>query len=139
MEEMIDTDEPLFQETLRSEPFWMLVACILARQTSWAAAAPVFAKLRTKFSSPLKLAQASAAAVSALVEPLGLMSRRAFAIRDLARAWAVKPFQTGDEVEAIAFLGKYGGNSWRIFVEGDFDVEVADADLRRYLEQRGSK
>jgi len=42
----------LFQEDLRSEPYWMLVACILVNRTRWAQAWPVFNGLRIAASTP---------------------------------------------------------------------------------------
>ena len=48
----------LFQEDLRTEPFWMLVACVLVNVTRWAQARPVLDGIRATWPTAAGLAAA---------------------------------------------------------------------------------
>jgi hypothetical protein len=48
----------LFQEDLRTEPFWMLVACVLVNVTRWGQARSVLDGIRARWPTAADLAAA---------------------------------------------------------------------------------
>src|SRR5712692_7984660 len=70
-------DDRLFQEDLRTEPFWMLVACVLVNVTRWAQARPVLDGIRARWPTAAGLAAADLSEVEQVVRCLGLGRGRA--------------------------------------------------------------
>lgn len=72
--------------------------------------------------------------VRLLISRLGLQNRRH---RQLIRMSAHYAFiwDGGDPAE-LPGIGKYGADSYRIFIRGELDVGPSDKELRKYLEWR---
>ena len=67
-----------------------------------------------------------------IIRPLGLWRRRA---RQLIRMSVSCAFLwDGRDPLDLPGIGKYGSDSWRIFIRGELDIEVEDKELKRYLE-----
>ena len=124
---------PLFQEALKTEPFWMLVACRLVNRTTWKKAEPVLAALRETWPEPRLLAVADVYDVGDTVQTLGFRQGRAASLIDLASAWDRERPKTAEDVLVLPGCGTYASDSWAIFVEGRTDVDPVDARLREYL------
>lgn len=131
-------DEPadgeLFQERLRKEPFWMLVACSLVNLTTWQQARPAMDLILARYPTPEALAAAEPEDLHEVLRPLGLWRRRAVSLVRLARRWlTVDP--TSVKIHELPGCGKYAADSWAIFVEGRTDVDPTDGKLLWYLRQ----
>ena len=124
----------LFQESLRTDPFWMLVACCLVNRTKWQQAEPVFDQIRQRYPTINEVADASMSELERLIQPLGLYKRRSVSIANLARAYAEGPPRNAEEVKGLPGCGQYASDSWAIFVDGRRDVEPNDVELRTWLE-----
>ena len=136
-------DGVLFQEWLRGDPFWMLVACQLVNLTTWRQARPAFWRIRLGcYGLPSVLASRSEESLHDALRPLGLWRRRAKSLIRLAKSWC----EEGPPGDAAAVLdrpgcGRYASDSWAIFVDGRTDVEPDDGKLNWYMERlhgRGS-
>lgn len=125
---------PLFQESLRDEPFWMLVMCCLVNRTSGAQAKRAFEQLRAVYGTPDELVGADVSFVENALKPLGLWRLRAGRIVEMAKCWALREPRTRDDVLALPGCGRYAADSWSIFVERDYGVDPTDKRLREYLD-----
>ena len=124
---------PLFQEALRAEPFWLLVACSLVNRASWRVAGPVHARLRSGWPDPAALA-AAGPDLELVLTPLGFGSRRGILLRRLAAPWAARPARSASDVLSLPGCGPYAADSYAIFVEGRRPArEPSDHYLRVYL------
>lgn len=131
----------LFQDQLREEPFWMLVACILvnrkkyAQPSAWVQVEPVYRTVRGTWVDPWMLGRANPELLQEVLEPLGIVERRAENIRNLARLWTSSAVHyTAEDVELLPGCGKYAADSWAIFVEGRLDRKPTDKKLRERWE-----
>jgi endonuclease III len=131
----------LFQERLRSEPFWMLVACSLVNLTTWQQAEPALEALRQGWPTHEALARAQPEDLHPVLRPLGLFRRRAISLVGMAQGWLRDSGPRGTmDVYRLPGCGKYAADSWAIFIEGRTDVQPTDGKLLWYLSQlRSSK
>ena len=126
----------LFQERLKHNPFWMLVACQLVNLTSWKQAEPAFQWLLARYLIPETLAAADPADLHDVLRPLGLWRRRSIMLIRFAHAWSRRRPRSYDDVLDMPGCGKYSADSWAIFVEQRFDVQPKDSKLNWYLDRR---
>jgi endonuclease III len=70
-----------------------------------------------------------------LLEPMGMANVRFKRLMGLSRDWLRRGDpESADDLEANYHgMGRYAGDSWRIFVEGRRDVEPTDRVLQEYL------
>lgn len=74
--------------------------------------------------------------VADVIRSLGLYNRRA---RQLIRMSTFYAFLwDGTDPTMLPGIGKYGSDSYRIFIRGELDIPVEDKELRRYLEWKRS-
>lgn len=135
----------LFQECLKYEPFWMLVACILVNRTKWTAAEPVLAAVRERWPTTHRLSWADQGELEEVLRPLGFGRQRAGRLIDLAKEWQriyvfenQRRVRTADEVLKLPGCGKYAADSWAIFVEERLGVKPTDRALKEYLATKNS-
>jgi len=119
----------LIQEELRSDPWKMLIACILLNRTKIRQVRPAFHDIIEKWPSPERLAAADHDEVRDVIRPLGFHNRRTQTLIEMSTQWA-----SGErDPRALKGVGRYALDSWRIFVEGECDVEVTDKELAKYV------
>lgn len=128
----VEGRETLFQERLKDRPFWMLVCCQLVNLTSIEKAEPVLEYLMQHFFI-YTLAKTPEERLYPILKPLGLHTRRAKSIVGLAKAWERHPPETAADVMNLPGCGQYAADSWKIFIEGDLDVQPDDGRLQWYL------
>ena len=126
-------DDRLFQEDLRTEPFWMLVACVLVNVTRWAQARPVLDAIRARWPTAAHLAAADPSEIEQLVRCLGLWRGRSPKLVGLAAAWSQGEPRSRSDVLSLPGCGAYAADSWEIFVLGSQDVVPTDRSLLSYL------
>lgn len=125
----------LFQEELRREPFWMLVACALVNKTTWEQAEPAFLTLRKRWPTAEKLAKARPSSLEPVLRPLGLWRQRAARLPLLARRFLESPPTSAKDVLMFPTCGHYASDSWAIFIERRTDLNPTDGKLAWYLEK----
>ena len=70
--------------------------------------------------------------VELLVTYLGLQRRRSQALIRMSTAYAC--WWDGRDPTDLPGIGRYGADSYRIFIRGELDVQPTDKELRKYLE-----
>ncbi|KAF2863675.1 DNA glycosylase, partial [Piedraia hortae CBS 480.64] len=103
----------LIQESLRSEPFWLLVACSLLNKTNSRSALPIFHTLKTTYPTPEDIISADEETIKEMLRPLGLFNKRAKTLKDLAGEWVEHPPQRGKryKVKDYPDTGDHNGNA----------------------------
>ena len=129
-------DGLLFQQYLRDDPFWMVIACQLVNQTSWQVAKPAFWSIVARCDGrPEVLASTAPEDLHDVLRPLGLWRRQAIGLPRFAEAYLQRRPNTAQELLALPGVGKYAADSWAIFVDGRTDVQPSDGKLNWYMEQ----
>ena len=82
--------------------------------------------------TPLHLLEEDPLNVEALLSHLGLQRRRTVSLRRMSAAYAF--LWDGVDPDDLPGIGKYGADSYNIFVRGQLDVKPTDKELRKYLE-----
>lgn len=122
----------LFQERYSHDPWALLCCTICLNLCSGREFEKIHEDLFSLWPDPVSMALADPADVETLVSPLGLQGRRA---RSLIRMSAAYAFTwDGDDPDDLPGIGKYGADSYRIFIRGQLDIPVEDKELRKYLE-----
>jgi endonuclease III len=83
------------------------------------------------WGSPYEMATADTVDLEALLSPLGLQRRRAKSLIRMSTAYAF--LWDGRDPMQLPGIGKYGSDSYRIFVRGETRITVEDKELKRYL------
>ena len=123
-----------FQERYRDDPWKLLCCVIMLNLTSGRQLEGVDVELFRRWPTAHELALADATEVAEVVRSLGLYNRRA---KSLIRMSVVYAFLwDGSDPLSLPGIGKYGSDSYRIFVRGEITIPVEDKELRRYLEWR---
>jgi len=131
----------MFQEALRAEPFWMLVACQLVNRATWTKARGVLTEVRRAWSTPWLLADAEFGDLEVILRPLGLSAGRTRNLTAFAAEWRKHSLTTSwgdltrEKVLALPGCGPYDADSWAIFVEGRRDVMPTDHKLTWYARE----
>lgn len=123
-----------FQVILASEPFWMLVMCVLVNRTSGKVAAPVLDDVRRRWPTPDSLSTADVSELEKATARLGFGKRRSTNLVRLAESWCSRLPKTSADVLEMPGCGRYAADSWAIFVERRSDVEPTDSVLTAYLD-----
>ena len=122
----------LFQERYRSDPWAVLACAICLNLCTGRAFEAVHRDLFALWPSPLHMATADPEELRILLSQLGLQNRRSAALIRMSTAYAV--LWDGRDPMDLPGIGKYGSDSYRIFVRGELDVRPTDKELRKYLE-----
>ena len=126
----------LFQERLKYNPFWMIVACQLVNLTQWGGQAePAFRWLLATYLTPEALADADPEDLHEAMKPLGLWRRRSTMLIRFAHAWSQGRPTCYDDVLKLPGCGKYAADSWAIFIEQRLDVQPKDGKLNWYIDR----
>ena len=120
---------PLLQETYQSNPWKMLVCCILLNLCKRTTVDKVREKLFKKYPSPEKMAKADDDYLIKLFNPLGFQKRRTNLIKKMSSQY-IKGF---DKVTELAGIGDYANDSWEIFQNNNYNVKPTDKVLKEYL------
>lgn len=122
----------LFQERYRGDP-WRLLCCVICLNLcTGTALESVHLELFRRWPTSLHMATASIEEVEGVVRYLGLQRRRAISLIRMSTAFAC--WWDGGDPEDLPGIGKYGADSYEIFVRGNLSVRPQDKELRKYLE-----
>jgi methyl-CpG-binding domain protein 4 len=129
----------LLQLKYRSEPWKLLVACILLNRTSRRQVDGVIDDLFLDYPTPEALSQARERDLSELLHPLGMQRNRATRLIAFAEDWIALDFMWQGttpngltELSALTGVGDYALDSYRMFVLNDRTVDPTDKELRRW-------
>lgn len=121
----------LIQEDLRWEPWRLLVACMMLNQTSMKQVRPVLWTFFATWPSPEDAAAADQTKMAEMLQSLGLQNRRSEMIVRMSRAFL--DWLPSQDVRELPGVGKYGADSYNMFIRGDLVEDVTDKELRRYV------
>ena len=122
--------ERLIQEDYLESPWKMSVVCILLNQTTNQQVRKILDDLFVLIKSPQHCTVTSPDEIYQIVRSTGFGNVKSRRIIEMSKAW-VRGFNRVDDLPGI---GKYGKESWEIFVEGKTDFVPTDKKLKAYLE-----
>jgi len=122
---------PLLQEIYLTDPWKMLVCCMLLNLTNRKQVDTVREELFTKYRTPKDMMNADHRKLADILKPLGLYNRRATSLR-LMSAGYINGFKSVDELYGI---GQYAKDSWEIFQNKNNNIKPTDKVLQEYLRQ----
>tara|TARA_Y100000114_G_scaffold79802_1_gene73476 strand:+ start:664 stop:1065 length:402 start_codon:yes stop_codon:yes gene_type:complete len=122
---------PLLQEIYLSDPWKMLVCCMLLNLTNRKQVDTIRKQLFDKYKTPQDMMNADHEELANILKPLGLYNRRANSLRKMSEGY-IKGFKSVDELYGI---GQYAKDSWDIFQNSNFNTKPEDKVLQEYLRQ----
>jgi len=122
----------LIQEELRGNPWRLLVACMMLNQTSIKQVRPIIWDFFVRWPTASAAASADVDEMADFIRTLGLQNRRAALIVKMSAALC--SWDGSGDVRSLPGVGRYASDSYRMFVSGDLVEDVADKELRRYVE-----
>jgi len=120
----------LIQERYRRDPWKILAVCILLNRVRGSFADPIIGRFFERYPTATDFLSTWVRPVGDLLRPLGLMTTRYRNLKMMTEDYA-----TGKPFDQIRGIGRYGQDSWRIFVEGNLNVHPTDKKLRQYLKE----
>ena len=121
----------LFQEEYRADPWAMLCCVIMLNQTNARQLRGIHHEFFRRWPDPVSLALADPATVEGVIAPLGLQRRRARSLIRMSAAYAF--LWDGIDPASLPGVGKYGSDSYRLFIRGELEISVDDKELKKYL------
>jgi endonuclease III len=122
--------EILIQEDYINDPWKMLVCCILLNQTNNKQVRPILSSLFEFIPHPQSAISCDKESLAAIIKTTGFQNTKADRIVKLSQKW-IDGFE---QVSDLPGVGKYGVDSWNIFIERDLSVIPTDKKLLAYLE-----
>jgi endonuclease III len=121
--------EILIQEDYLDNPWKMMVCCILLNQTNNKQVRPILSSVFELIPDPISTIGCEPERLAAVIKTTGFQNVKASRIIKLSQKW-VDGFSDAIELPGI---GKYGRDSWEIFVNDNLDIDVTDKKLEAYL------
>lgn len=122
--------EILIQEEYINSPWKMLVCCILLNQTNNKQVRPILSSVFELIPNPVSTIGCDPERLAEAIKTTGFQNVKASRIIKLSQKW-VDGFIDAIELPGI---GKYGRDSWEIFVKKNLSVEPTDKKLIIYLD-----
>lgn len=121
----------LFQERYSHDPWKLLCCTICLNLCTGKVFETVHEDLFSLWDSAYEMSQADAIDLETLLSPLGLQRRRAKSIIRMSTAYAF--LWDGKDPDDLPGIGKYGADSYKIFVRRETGVQPQDKELKKYL------
>jgi methyl-CpG-binding domain protein 4 len=121
--------EILIQEEYLTDPWKMLVCCILLNQTNNKQVRPILLDLFRYIPNPESASIANPLEISSIIKKTGFQNVKADRIIKLSNKW-VSGFK---EVSELPGIGQYGKDSWEIFINKNLSIIPTDKKLSAYL------
>jgi endonuclease III len=109
----------------------MLVCCILLNQTSNQQVRKILPELFELIPEPHSAAMVDPELIQSTIRSTGFSKIKTKRIIAMSRKW----LEGFDNVGELPGIGRYASDSWEIFVNNNFSLEVTDKKLRMYLER----
>ena len=107
----------------------MMVCCICLNQTNNKQVRPILDILFATIPDPNSAIYCESERISECLKSTGFQNVKADRIKKMSQTW-IDGFNDPSELPGI---GKYGQDSWDIFINGNLRRETADKKLRIYL------
>lgn len=120
----------LIQEFLRDDPWRLFCAVQMLNLTSAKQVWPLLPEFFERWPDPVTFSKVPEEEVAEFIRPLGLYNRRAKNLKRMTDAYLDGAWLVPEDLPGI---GKYGGDSYRIFVEGYLVQDVQDKELKNYV------
>jgi methyl-CpG-binding domain protein 4 len=121
--------EILIQEEYLDNPWRMMVCCICLNQTNNKQVRPILDILFSIVPDPVSAISCEKERISECLKSTGFQNIKADRIKKMSQKW-IEGFENPLELPGI---GKYGQDSWDIFINGNLRRETSDKKLRIYL------
>jgi endonuclease III-like uncharacterized protein len=122
--------EILIQEEYTSDSWKMMVCCILLNQTNNKQVRPILNSLFNFIPNPQYAIACDKEKLAEIIKTTGFQNVKASRIVKLSEKW-IEGFECVSDLPGI---GKYGLDSWNIFIREDLTVTTRDKKLKAYLE-----
>lgn len=122
--------ERLIQEEYIDDPWKMLVCCILLNQTHNRQVRPILSSVFELIPDPISASGCDEKRLAVVIKTTGFQNLKASRIKKLSQKWAEG---ISDPAE-LPGIGRYGLESWEIFVNRNFGIQPTDKKLSAYLE-----
>ena len=126
----IQSREILIQEDYVNDPWKMLVCCILLNKTNNKQVRPILSSVFELIPDPMSTIGCDPKVLAAVIKTTGFQNVKASRIIKLSEKW-INGFK---DVSELPGIGRYGKDSWKIFIEGVVDTIPTDKKLLAYLE-----
>lgn len=121
--------EILIQEEYLDNPWKMMVCCILLNQTNNKQVRPILSSVFDLIPTPISTIGCDPLELAAIIKTTGFQNIKASRIIKMSDRWL-----TGfNSIEELPGIGRYGKESWDIFVGGNINIEPTDKKLKAYL------
>ena len=124
----------LIQDKYAHDPWKILVVGILLNRTRGSFAEPVIDEFFRRYSGPLALLTAKEDEVIETIRSLGFFRKKTEHLRRMSIGWL-----KFTPVDKLTGVGRYGHDSYRIFVDKDLTVKPLDKKLRQYLKEKNER
>jgi endonuclease III len=120
--------ERLIQEDFVDDPWKMLVCCILLNQTSNLQVRKILPALFKLIPTPEICSLTDPQKIVDIIRTTGFYNIKTKRIQDMSRAWI-----ENNKIQNLPGIGKYGQDSWEIFINKNLEVKPTDKKLLAYL------
>ena len=121
----------LFQERYRHDPWRLLCCTICLNLCTGRALESVHIRLFEMWPTPLEMAVADASELESVLRHLGMQRRRARALIRMSISYAC--LWDGGNPMDLPGIGRYGADSYEIFIRKNLSISPMDKELRKYL------
>lgn len=121
--------EILIQEGYLDNPWRMMVCCICLNQTNNKQVRHILDILFTIIPDPYSAISCPKEQISECLKSTGFQNVKADRIKKMSQKW-ISGF---DDPLELPGIGKYGQDSWDIFINGNLERETSDKKLAAYL------
>lgn len=122
--------EILIQEDYLDDPWKMLVCCILLNQTNNKQVRPILSSVFDLIPNPMSASEVDVKVLAEVIKTTGFQNVKASRIKKLSQKWT----EGFSSVSDLSGIGKYGNDSWEIFINKKIDITPTDKKLAKYLE-----
>lgn len=122
--------EILIQEDYLDDPWKMLVCCILLNQTNNKQVRPILSSVFDLIPNPMSASGVDAKVLAEVIKTTGFQNVKASRIKKLSQKW----MEGFSSVSDLPGIGKYGNDSWEIFINKKIDITPKDKKLAKYLD-----
>ena len=120
-----------FQERYREHPWRLLCCTIMLNLTTGVALESVHEDFFRYFPAPESAVSGDTELMTLILQPLGMQNIRVKRIKGMSRDYLE---WDGKDPADLYGIGKYGSDSYRIFVFGELLDDVNDKELKKYVE-----
>lgn len=122
----------LIQDEYRGDPWRIMVCCILLNQTSNKQVRPLLENFFNRYPSPESIRENDHLEISEMIRTTGFQNVKAQRIIKMSQKYC----EGFDDPKLLPGIGKYGVESWRIFVDDFIDFSPNDKRLSEYIIHR---